>query len=143
MRGFFLPAFNSTFCVTFAPHPSPLPREREPTEMSHQLHRPERPSRLWIRSGRRNFLISHGQPPLPLGEGADRDVWRYASTCKIESIMDSPKNTQVGVTRQSPTVSPLSLRERARVRAASGSPHTQTENFATMLFKSTANRDSS
>jgi hypothetical protein len=57
--------------------------------------------------------------------------------------MDSPKQFQVDVCAAHRTVSPLSLRERARVRAASGSPHNQTENFATMLFKSTANRDNS
>ncbi len=57
--------------------------------------------------------------------------------------MDSPKQDQVGVSLQYPPVSPLSLRERVRVRATPDSPHIQTENFATMLFKSTANRDNS
>ena len=57
--------------------------------------------------------------------------------------MDSTKQDQVGVSLQYPPVSPLSLWERVRVRATPDSPHIQTENFATMLFKSTANRDNS
>ncbi|EJM38847.1 hypothetical protein PMI23_02641, partial [Pseudomonas sp. GM24] len=41
MRGFFLRA-GLEICTWLAPHPSPLPRERELTEMSGAMHRPEK-----------------------------------------------------------------------------------------------------
>ena len=55
--------------------------------------------------------------PLPPGEGADRGVTRHAPTAKTASIMDSVKHNQVGAPLKHPPISPLSLRERVRVRA--------------------------
>ena len=55
--------------------------------------------------------------PLPGGEGADRSVWRYLSTCYIKLIMDSVNFFHVGVVLKYPAFSPLSLWERVRVRA--------------------------
>jgi len=56
--------------------------------------------------------------PLPEGEGADRGVLSQTSTWKTVSIMDSAEDVQVGVLRESPPISPLSLRERVRVRGS-------------------------
>jgi hypothetical protein len=45
-----------------------------------------------------------------------KDRVDYEISTKPLSIMDSVRDVQVGVLRESPPISPLSLRERARVR---------------------------
>ena len=104
---------------TTSPDQSLSLRERGATEVPGVLHRPEKSGRLWIqhRSFKSAYLYDIPRSvPLPPGEGADRGAWRFTSIWKIESIMDSAEFVHVGVLLKHPPISPLSLRERARVR---------------------------
>ncbi|CAI8891957.1 hypothetical protein EMIT0232MI5_30321 [Pseudomonas sp. IT-232MI5] len=101
--------------------------------MSVAIHRPDRPSRLWIQQNA--FRPSRLGFSKTLSDRVDWDSAKHfqaesimdsAKHFQVESIMDAAKHFQVGVVHKHPPISPLSLWERARVRGSSpDTPHHQ------------------